>query len=156
MAFESSKSALKDNCFEEDTGTLIIRYVVPVPQKLYAKTYDLIKSVSKSPNNQGAGIVNVPVRLELNESIYGTRQPVSLLISSTTLEGLGNYSVSVRKVDEMEAQFNTSSLNYKSVYPQKDKIEKLILASTEKEPIYILLGLTGGKYKMPINRQLQE
>lgn len=99
--------------------------------------YDLIKSVSKSPNNQGAGIVNVPVRLELNESIYGTRQPVSLLISSTTLEGLGNYSVSVRKVDEMEAQFNTSSLNYKSVYPQKDKIEKLILPELRGE---LLIG----------------
>ena len=45
MAFARSKLALEDNCFEEEPGSLTLRYVGPNPQKLYTRTYDLIKSV---------------------------------------------------------------------------------------------------------------
>ncbi|TLP79808.1 hypothetical protein [Maribacter sp. ACAM166] len=99
---------------------------------------DSVGSTSKLvTNGSNTSLDNMPLRLELNETTYATRQPISLQIAATTLEGLGNYSVSVRKVDEMETQITTSALDYKSVYPKKGKIKKLLLPELRGE---LLIG----------------
>jgi len=85
-------------------------------------------SISTAHNSTAIGTNGkLPLGIELNETSYATRQPISLKVTAATLEGLGNYSVSVRKVDEMEIKVTTSALDYRSVYPEKGKTEKLIL-----------------------------
>ncbi|RLI96308.1 MAG: hypothetical protein DRO99_04655 [Candidatus Aenigmatarchaeota archaeon] len=45
MVFARSKLAMEDNCFEEQPGSITLRYVGPNVPKLYKKAYDLMKSV---------------------------------------------------------------------------------------------------------------
>ena len=45
MVFARAKIALEDNCFEEEPGTITMRYVGPNAHKMYRKAHELIKSV---------------------------------------------------------------------------------------------------------------
>lgn len=43
--FARTKIVMKDNCFEEDPGEIELKFVGPNAQKIYQRSYDLIKSV---------------------------------------------------------------------------------------------------------------
>jgi hypothetical protein len=45
MVFARAKLTLEDNCFEEEPGTMTIRYVGPNPHKMYKKLHETIKAV---------------------------------------------------------------------------------------------------------------
>ena len=43
MTFARTKLMIQDNCFEEEPSRLELNYIGPNPQRLYDKTYDLLK-----------------------------------------------------------------------------------------------------------------
>ncbi|MET6990761.1 hypothetical protein [Sediminicola arcticus] len=88
-------------------------------------------------NSSHTFLGNAPLQIELNETFYAPRESISIKITSRTMEGLGNYSISVRKVDELEAKGKTSAEEYQKVYPQKNNIDKLILPEQRGE---LLMG----------------
>lgn len=45
MVFARTKLMMEDNCFEEEPGTVSIKFVGPGVTKLYSKVYELMKSV---------------------------------------------------------------------------------------------------------------
>tara|TARA_R110002051_G_scaffold269806_1_gene330062 strand:- start:29022 stop:30776 length:1755 start_codon:yes stop_codon:yes gene_type:complete len=85
---------------------------------------------SKTENNT---IANSALSIDLGENTYATRQPINLKITASTVEGLGNYSISVRKVDELGTKETLSSLNFKNSYPEKSKVDHLILPELRGE-----------------------
>ena len=109
------------------------------------------KSESKSPENNFSE--NMPLQLELDKYSYATRESILVKIASRGLEGLGNYSISVRKVDELETKVKTTAVEYKKNYPNKSSIEGLILPEQRGE---LLTGeLTFSKVDVnPENRVL--
>ncbi|MGB2686333.1 MAG: hypothetical protein WBC43_15050, partial [Olleya sp.] len=78
-------------------------------------------------------ISNAPLKLELDKTIFQTRQPIDLTIESTSSTGLGSYSISVRKLDELDTKKSVTTVDYKKVYPQKNKIETIILPELRGE-----------------------
>ena len=98
------------------------------------KNIELSSTIDKPINNaENGSIGSTKLRLELSKITYATRQPIDLKLTASTIEGLGNYSISVRKVDELEAKGNVSTLNYKNVYPQKSSVDYLILPELRGE-----------------------
>ncbi|WP_047245587.1 hypothetical protein [Maribacter thermophilus] len=101
-------------------------------------TTDLVESSSTGASSSLKR--KQPLRLELDKTSYTKRAAISMKIASNTLEGLGNYSISVRKVDELESKDRNTSFDFQKGYPQKRKIEKLILPELRGELIQGVLG----------------
>ena len=76
-----------------------------------------------------------PLQLELDNSSYAPRETISVTIASRSFEGLGNFSISVRKVDELETKVKASAAEYQKNYPQKSSIDGLILPEQRGELI---------------------
>jgi len=49
MVFARTKLVLEDNCFEEEPGSIELKYIGPNPTKLYHEVYELIRSVFGVP-----------------------------------------------------------------------------------------------------------
>ncbi|WP_157483768.1 hypothetical protein [Maribacter hydrothermalis] len=98
------------------------------------KNVDLTEDSSTNTNKiENNTIVNSTLSIDLGENTYATRQPINLKIAASTLEGLGNYSISVRKVDELETKTTTSTLNFKNSYPEMSNVDHLILPELRGE-----------------------
>ncbi len=78
--------------------------------------------------------VRQPLDFTLNQTQFGTREHISLtLLPNPGAESVGTYSVSIKKVDGLEKDRGKSTLDYPSVYPQKQKLEQLILPELRGE-----------------------
>jgi len=51
MVFARTKILLEDNCFEEEPGSVTMRFVGPNVTKLYNKVYELMKAVFNVPDS---------------------------------------------------------------------------------------------------------
>ena len=105
------------------------------------KNEDLVVASSKEGNGSSEDYKRkMPLRLELDKTSYTKRGAISMKVASNTLQGLGNYSISVRKVDELESKDRNTSFDFQKGYPEKRKIEKLILPELRGELIQGVLG----------------
>ncbi len=78
-------------------------------------------------------IENGPLQMELGKTAYVSREPISLKMVSHLTEGFGNYSISVKKVDELEKANRKSTLTYITEYPPKEKNGQSILPEMRGE-----------------------
>lgn len=79
---------------------------------------------------------NVPLQLKLDKKEFGLRELVQLeLLSLRSGEGYGNYVISVRKVDELNAPDNRNVLDYQKTYPAEKEVNNLILPELRGELI---------------------
>ncbi|WP_419211248.1 hypothetical protein ACNR9Q_10880 [Maribacter sp. X9] len=102
--------------------------------RIETKNDSVIPASNKIGNTLHTSSYNSPIRLELNKTNYTERELISVkLSSSNTSNTLGNYSISVRKVDELAKKVDNSSLVYQKRYPSKTKIERLILPELRGE-----------------------
>lgn len=90
-------------------------------------------SINVPKQNTSNTIGNAPLKLELDQTSFSTRQPINLAIESKSSAGLGSYSISVRKLDELETKNSVTTVDYKKVYPQKNKIDTIILPELRGE-----------------------
>lgn len=51
MVFARTKILMQDNCYEEEPGSVSMKYVGPNPRKLYDKMWELMKSVFNVPDS---------------------------------------------------------------------------------------------------------
>jgi hypothetical protein len=51
MVYARTKLLMQDNCYEEEPGEVMMKYVGPNPQKLYEKAWELLKSVYNVPDS---------------------------------------------------------------------------------------------------------
>jgi len=79
----------------------------------------------------------------LNQSQYGTREQVSLKIEPYPgQESAGTYSISVKKVDNLEEKVNRTALDFSKSYPKKQSLKQQILPELRGE-------LLKGKFSVP-------
>jgi hypothetical protein len=98
------------------------------------KSTNLSENSSNVPNQSTSNTIgNAPLQLEIDKISFSTRQPIDLAIESTSSAGVGSYSISVRKLDELETKNSVTTVDYKKVYPQKNKIDTLILPELRGE-----------------------
>ena len=81
--------------------------------------------------------------ISLNQSQYGTREQVSLKIEPYPgQESAGTYSISVKKVDNLEEKVNRTALDFSKSYPKKQSLKQQILPELRGE-------LLKGKFSVP-------
>ena len=51
MVFARAKLVLEENCFEEEPGSIVMKFVGPQVKNLYNKVYELMKSVFRVPDS---------------------------------------------------------------------------------------------------------
>lgn len=79
---------------------------------------------------------SIPLEMQLDKNTYGIRDSIHLeLISKGYQEGLGNYVISVRRVNELKAPENLSVMDYQTVYPSEQIVQELILPELRGELI---------------------
>ena len=81
--------------------------------------------------------------ISLNQSQYGTREQVSLKIEPYPgQESAGTYSISVKKVENLEEKVNRTALDFSKSYPKKQSLKQQILPELRGE-------LLKGKFSVP-------
>ncbi len=51
MVFARTKILMQDNCYEEEPGEVVMKYVGPNPRQLYDKMWELMKSIFNVPDS---------------------------------------------------------------------------------------------------------
>ena len=81
--------------------------------------------------------------ISLNQSQYGTREQVSLKIEPYPgQESAGTYSISVKKVENLEEKVNRTALDFSKSYPKKQSLKQQILPELRGELLKGKLILT--------------
>ncbi len=96
MVFARSKILMQDNCYEEEPGDVVMKYVGPNPQKLYDKIWELMKSVFNVPDsaiqedkyNWGKG--ETTEKFKASWMLYKTMDAFSYIYVKVSISGEGN------------------------------------------------------------------
>ncbi len=84
-------------------------------------------SSTLTDTGRDTSVRNSKLSLALDKSSYAQREQISINIAASTLDGLGQYSLSVRKVDELKTGKKNTAYNYNEVYPAIEKQGEMVL-----------------------------
>ena len=95
MVWARTKLVLHDNCFREEPGKLIIKYVGPNPGKIYKKLYELMKTIFKVKDsdiqetkyNWGVGEKQ---KFDVGFFLHKDLDKFSFIVLEVKLRGAGN------------------------------------------------------------------
>ena len=129
------------NYFYSEDITILNPYTSDQSVFRYTQVTDTLQKTATVKTEAVYGSPSLHV--ELDRESYGVREPIIMKIASNnSTDGFGNYSISIKKVDELEEEGNKSAVGYLKEYPEKKALGSLILPELRGELLSGRLNIT--------------